>query len=302
MSQLHLTRQVQKPKPQAHDEHGKPFMTRAAAYTFPAIESEDRPQVMGILNVTPDSFSDGGRFNVAGTALSQARMMVDEGADVIDIGAESTRPGSTAVSLDEEWARLEPILLPVCNLGRPVSIDTYKAEIAKRACAAGAEIINDVWGLQKDPAMPDTAAETCAYVIMMHNREAADPDIDILSDIDRWFERSMELADRAGIPKEKQMLDPGFGFGKTIDQNFLILNRFEDLKKHGLPILAGASRKRMIGAVLNVETDERLFGSLAVHLLALQNGAAMVRVHDVRPHADAVRILHATRLETAAPD
>ncbi|WP_040616375.1 dihydropteroate synthase [Roseibium sp. TrichSKD4] len=277
-------------------------MTRAAAYTFPAIESGDRPQVMGILNVTPDSFSDGGRFDVADKALSQAKTMIDEGADIIDIGAESTRPGSTPVSLEDEWARLAPVLEPVCGLGRPVSIDTYKAEIAGRACAAGAKIINDVWGLQKDPAMPDVAAETGAHVIMMHNREAADPDINILSDIDRWFERSMELADRAGIPKEKQMLDPGFGFGKTIDQNFLILNRFEDLKKHGLPILAGASRKRMIGAVLNAETDERLFGSLAVHLIALQNGAAMVRVHDVRPHADAAHILHATRRETAAPN
>lgn len=253
---------------------------------------------MGILNVTPDSFSDGGRHNAADTALGHARQMIKEGADILDIGAESTRPGSTPVPLEDEWARLAPILEPIADLGLPVSIDTYKADIACRACAAGAVIINDVWGLQRDPQMPDTAAQTGAHVIMMHNRDKADPEIDILADIDRWFERSMELADRAGIPREKQILDPGFGFGKTMDQNFRILNRFDTLLKHGLPVLAGASRKRMIGAVLNADTDDRLYGSMAVHLLAMQKGAAIVRVHDVRPHADAAGILAATVKET----
>ncbi|WP_417687746.1 dihydropteroate synthase [Roseibium sp.] len=266
-------------------------MPRAASYRLPSPDS--RPHVMGILNVTPDSFSDGGRFNAVHAAVAHARQMISEGADILDIGGESTRPGSTPVTLDDEWSRLAPMLEPVADLGTPVSIDTYKAEVARRACAAGAIIINDVWGLQRDPAMPDAAAETGAHVIMMHNREAADPDIDILADIDRWFERSMELAEKAGIPREKQILDPGFGFGKTIDQNFQILNRFETLKKHGLPVLAGASRKRMIGAVLSVETDDRLYGSLSVHLLAMQKGAAIVRVHDVRPHVDAARILAA---------
>ena len=295
MSHAGLTLRLQRAKPLI-DMTKVDFMT---SYAFPDLGKMERPQVMGILNVTPDSFSDGGRFNGADDALAQARRMIGEGADILDIGAESTRPGSTPVSLEDEWARLEPVLAPICQMGRPVSIDTYKAEIAERACAAGAAIINDVWGLQKDPAMPNVAAETGAHVIMMHNRLEADPNIDILLDIDRWFERSMELADRAGIPRSKQMLDPGFGFGKTIDQNFQVLNRFETLKKHGLPVLAGASRKRMISAVLNVETDDRLFGSLAVHLIALQKGAEMVRVHDVRAHADAVRMLTATRRETA---
>lgn len=252
---------------------------------------------MGILNVTPDSFSDGGRHDHAEAALAHARRMIAEGADIIDVGAESTRPGAAPVSLDQEWQRLAAIIKPVAALGVPVSVDTYKAETARRACAEGAVIINDVWGLQKDPAMPDTAAETGAHVIMMHNRMEADASIDIMSDIDRWFERSMALADKAGIRREKQILDPGFGFGKTIDQNYLILNRFAELRKHGLPVLAGASRKRMIGAVLNVETGERLFGSLAVHLIAMQAGAAIVRVHDVRAHADAARVLAATRAE-----
>ncbi|MBD8891584.1 dihydropteroate synthase [Labrenzia suaedae] len=252
---------------------------------------------MGILNVTPDSFSDGGRHDDAEGALAHARLMIAEGADIIDIGAESTRPGSAPVSQQQEWDRLRSIIEPVAALGVPVSIDTYKAETARLACAAGAVIINDVWGLQKDPAMPEIAADTGAYVVMMHNRMEADTSIDIMSDIDRWFERSMELADKAGIPREKQILDPGFGFGKTMDQNFLVLNRLQELSKHGLPILAGASRKRMIGAVLNVETGERLFGSLAVHLIAMQKGADIVRVHDVRAHADAARILAATRAE-----
>ena len=248
-------------------------MPSCSGYKVPS--TSERAQVMGILNVTPDSFSDGGRHFAAERAIEHAQAMKAEGADILDIGGESTRPGSEPVSLEDEWSRIAPILEQVAGLGLPVSIDTYKAEIARRACAAGALIINDVWGLQKDPAMPDAAAETGAHVIMMHNRTEADGSIDIMADIDRWFERSMELADRAGIPREKQILDPGFGFGKTMDQNFQILNRLDRLKKHGLPILAGASRKRMIGAVLDVPTEDRLYGSLAVHLIAVQKGASI---------------------------
>ncbi|WP_269585191.1 dihydropteroate synthase [Roseibium sp. Sym1] len=267
-------------------------------YELPRFDGKsERPHVMGILNVTPDSFSDGGRNAVAGTALAHARQMIADGADIIDVGGESTRPGSEPVSLDLEWSRLVPVLDEVIAMGTPVSIDTYKAEIARRACAAGALIVNDVWGLQKDPAMADTVAEAGVHVVMMHNRTEADPEIDILADIDRFFEASMELAERAGIAKDKQILDPGFGFGKTIDQNFRILNRFETLAKHGLPLLAGASRKRMIGTVLNAEMEDRLYGSMAVHMTAMLKGAAIVRAHDVRPHADCARMLEATRLE-----
>lgn len=272
-------------------------MAKAAGYTLPTAGSPSRPHVMGILNVTPDSFSDGGRHNAADQAIHHAAVMIAEGADILDIGGESTRPGSAPVDLEEEWSRLAPVLEPICELGTPVSIDTYKAEIAKRACKAGAVIVNDVWGLQKDPDMADTVAELGVPVVMMHNRQAADEAIDILDDIDRYFEKSMSVADKAGIRREHQILDPGFGFGKTIDQNFIILNRFETLKKHGLPLLAGASRKRMIGAVLNAETYDRLFGSVAVHMTALMKGAAIVRAHDVRPHADCVRMLEATLLE-----
>ena len=245
-------------------------MAKAASYALPA----GRAHVMGILNVTPDSFSDGGRHNEEQAALAHAKAMLAEKADILDIGAESTRPGSEPVTLEDEWTRLAPVLEPVCDLGVPVSIDTYKAEIARRACAAGAVIVNDVWGLQRDPLMADTVAEAGVHVVMMHNREKADGAIDIMSDIDRFFETSLQLARNAGIPEDRQILDPGFGFGKTIDQNFIILNRFEDLRKHGMPVLAGASRKRMIGAVLNVETDDRLYGSMAVHMTALLKGDA----------------------------
>lgn len=268
-------------------------------YALPDLAAGQSPHVMGILNITPDSFSDGGRFMDVQNALTHAGDMIAEGADILDIGAESTRPGAVPVPLEDEWSRLGQILGSLCDLGVPVSIDTYKADIAHRACAAGAAIVNDVWGLQRDPAMADTVAAANVHVVMMHNREAADPQIDILSDIDRWFERSMELARKAGIAREKQILDPGFGFGKTIDQNFKVLNQLETLQKHGLPILAGASRKRMVGAVLGVETGERLFGSLAVHLIAMQKGAAIIRAHDVRPHADAAKIVAAARRESA---
>lgn len=273
-------------------------MPTQTSYDLPRFDgSDERPHVMGILNVTPDSFSDGGKHAVAETALAHARQMIAEGADILDVGGESTRPGSEPVPLDVEWARLEPILDEVIAMGTPVSIDTYKAEIARRACAAGAVIVNDVWGLQKDPAMANVVAEAGVHVVMMHNRTEADSELDILADIDRFFEASMQLADKAGIAREKQILDPGFGFGKTIDQNFRILNRFDTLAKHGLPLLAGASRKRMIGTVLNAEMEDRLFGSMAVHLTAMLKGAAIVRAHDVRPNVDCARMLEATRLE-----
>lgn len=273
-------------------------MPTPTAYEPPRFDAgHQRPHVMGILNVTPDSFSDGGRHANADAALRRAQEMILEGADILDVGGESTRPGSEPVPLDLEWSRLDPILDQVIDMGTPVSIDTYKAEIARRACAAGAVIVNDVWGLQKDPAMAEVVAEAGVHVVMMHNRLAADAGLDILSDIDRFFEISMELAEKAGIAREKQILDPGFGFGKTINQNFIVLNRFETLKKHGLPLLAGASRKRMIGAVLEAETEDRLFGSVAVHMTAMLKGAAIVRAHDVSPHSDCVRMIEATRLE-----
>ncbi|WP_068310634.1 dihydropteroate synthase [Polycladidibacter hongkongensis] len=250
---------------------------------------------MGILNATPDSFSDGGLNAAPERAYAHAVQMIAEGANIIDVGGESTRPGADAVSVEQEQARVIPVLKRLCSLDTVISIDTYRADTARKACALGASLINDVWGLQKDPEMADVVAETGAGIVMMHNRQGEDRSIDILDDMLRFFERSIALAERAGIPKERQILDPGFGFGKVLEQNYMILNGFDRLLALGRPVLAGASRKRMIGEVLNVPVQERLAGSLAVHVMALQKGAKIVRVHDVKPHVDAAKIVQAYR-------
>jgi dihydropteroate synthase len=252
---------------------------------------------MGILNVTPDSFSDGGRFLDPGAAIEHARRMVAEGADVIDIGAESTRPYGTAtpVSLGEEVRRLEPVLAAVAGLGVPVSIDTMKAQVAAHALAAGASIVNDVWGLQRDPDMAGVVARHAAPVIMMHNREIADPAIDIMADIAAFFARSLDLAERAGIARDRMVLDPGIGFGKTPEQSITALARLDQLKAFGLPLLVGASRKRFIDKISPAPPDRRLGGSLAAHLLAVAGGARIIRTHDVAETVQAFRVAAAIR-------
>ena len=256
-----------------------------------------RPVVMGVLNVTPDSFSDGGRFLDPGAALDQARRMVAEGADILDIGAESTRPygDAAAVPLAEEMRRLEPVLPAVVALGIPVSIDTIKAKTAAWALAAGATIVNDVWGLQRDPDMAPLVADQAVPVVLMHNREAADPAIDIMSDITAFLSRSLEIAARAGIARERIVLDPGIGFGKTPEQSVIAISRLGELKSFGLPLLIGASRKRFIDRISPAPPDRRLGGSLAAHLAAVANGAAIVRTHDVAETVQALRVAAAIR-------
>jgi len=256
-----------------------------------------RPVVMGVLNVTPDSFSDGGRFLDPGAALDQARRMVAEGADILDIGAESTRPygDAVAVPLAEEMRRLEPILPAVVALGVPVSIDTIKAKTAAWALAAGATIVNDVWGLQRDPDMASLVAEQGVPVVLMHNREAADPAIDIMADITAFLSRSLEIAAHAGIASERIVLDPGIGFGKTPEQSAIAIARLGELKSFGLPLLIGASRKRFIDRISSAPPDRRLGGSLAAHLAAVANGAAIVRTHDVAETVQALRVAAAIR-------
>ncbi len=252
---------------------------------------------MGVLNVTPDSFSDGGRFLDPQHALAQARRMIAEGADIIDIGAESSRPygGAVPVSLDEELSRLGPVLRQVVDLGIPVSIDTTKAKVAAWAIEAGAAMVNDVWGLQHDPDLASVVAEHGIPVIIMHNRDAADPAIDITADIEAFFIRSLDIAARAGIEREQIVLDPGIGFGKTPEQSLAAIAHLDRFKSFGLPLLVGASRKRFISAVVPSQPDERLAGSLAAHLLAVENGAAMVRVHDVAETVQALRVADAIR-------
>ncbi|MGQ0445515.1 MAG: dihydropteroate synthase [Beijerinckiaceae bacterium] len=248
--------------------------------------------IMGILNVTPDSFSDGGRFFAPEAAMEQARKLAAEGADIIDIGAESTRPGHIPVPADEELARLEPILGRLTrSIDIPFSIDTSKAKVARRATELGASVINDVWGLQRDPAMAETVAETGAAVVLMHNRDGVDPSLDIVADIRRFFDRSLRLAANAGIPSARLILDPGIGFGKSRAQNFAALANLAALKDYGLPILVGVSRKSLLAGLTPVETS--LVCTLAANLAAAANGASIFRVHDAAEHAAAFKIFDA---------
>jgi dihydropteroate synthase len=254
-----------------------------------------RPVVIGILNVTPDSFSDGGAFFSPDAAITQARRMATDGADIIDIGAESTRPygNAAAIAADEELRRLATIVPAAVRLGLPVSIDTMKATVAEWAIGQGASIVNDVWGLQRDPDMARVVARHRVFAVIMHNREAADPLIDILDDMDVFFERSLAIAARAGIRREAIMLDPGIGFGKTPEQSMTAIARLDRLKKFNLPLLVGASRKRFIDAVAPAPPNRRLGGSIAAHVLAVLNGAKLIRAHDVVETVQAMRILAA---------
>jgi dihydropteroate synthase len=262
-----------------------------------SLMAKGRPLVMGVLNVTPDSFSDGGRFLGPAAAIAQAQRLAAEGADILDVGAESSRPygNAVAVPLDEERARLAPILPAVVALGIPVSIDTMKAAVAAWALKAGAMIVNDVWGLQRDPDMAHVVAGHDAPVIVMHNRDAADPTIDIVADVTAFFERSLAIAVRAGIPLERIVLDPGIGFGKTPEQSLSCIARLDAWRGFGLPLLVGASRKRFIHSIVASEPAERLGGSLAAHLLAVENGAAIIRVHDVAATVQALAVAAAIR-------
>ncbi|MFZ3353888.1 MAG: dihydropteroate synthase [Xanthobacteraceae bacterium] len=247
---------------------------------------------MGVVNVTPDSFSDGGQFLAPKAAIAQAKRLADEGADILDIGAESTRPygGATPVSIDEERQRLDPVLRPVLAVGVPVSIDTIKAKVAVWALEAGAAIVNDVWGLQRDPDMARVVAEHGASVVIMHNRDAADPAIDIIKDVTEFFSRSLEIAWSAGIHRHRIVLDPGIGFGKTAEQSIICIARLHTFSAFGLPLLVGASRKRFINTITASEPMQRLGGSLAAHLLAVEHGATIVRAHDVAPTVQALAV------------
>lgn len=263
-----------------------------------------RTHVMGILNVTPDSFSDGGAFLAPEAALAQADRLAAEGADILDLGGESTRPGHAPVPADEEQARVLPVIAALAaRTAVPISIDTYKASTAERALRAGARLVNDVWGLQRDSEIAWVAAAHGAPVIVMHNREAADDSLDVMDEIRRFFARSLSIAQAAGIPESDIVLDPGIGFGKSPRQHLEALRRLPELKALGFPILVGVSRKSLLGRIVGRETapHERLHATLGTHALAAQLGADIVRVHDVGAHVEMLRAVDAIRGRSVLP-
>ena len=259
---------------------------------FAAIRA--RPVVMGILNVTPDSFSDGGRFARVDDAVAQARALSAEGCDVIDVGGESTRPEAVPVAAEEELRRVAPVLTALGAMDDvTLSIDTSKAAVAEHALDAGAVLVNDVWGLQKDPALAGVVAAAEAGVVLMHNRAERDEAIDIVADMRSFFDRSLAIAAKAGIPRERVLLDPGIGFGKTARQNRDALLGIDALAAYGLPVLIGVSRKGFLGSLTEDRPETTLAGTIAANLAAAARGARVFRVHDVAPHVAALRVFAA---------
>ncbi|HJV47558.1 MAG TPA: dihydropteroate synthase [Bacillota bacterium] len=237
---------------------------------------------MGILNVTPDSFSDGGRFNQRDEAIRHAIKLAQDGADILDIGGESTRPGFSVVSEEEEMERVLPIISAIRNeLDIPISIDTYKAEVAHEALLAGADIINDIWRAVGDPNMPKVAAAHQVPIILMHNRQNKQYN-DLLIDMKKDLEESIHLVEKAGVSKENIWLDPGVGFAKTYEDNLVAMAHLEDFVAMGYPVLLGTSRKSFIGLALDLPVEERLEGTLATVCLGIQKGCQIIRVHDVK--------------------
>ncbi len=258
-------------------------------------QPDDMPLIMGIINVTPDSFSDGGQFDEEDKALAHAKLLATEGAHILDIGGESTRPGAQVVGIEEELNRIKPAITAIANaeLGTAISIDTYKAKVADAALKAGAHIVNDVWGLQREPDIAKAAAEHQAPVIVNHWEKSIPADIDLLDAMKRFFDHSIEIALQAGLSDNHIILDPGIGFGKSFEDNLVILNRLEEICAWGYPLLMGTSRKSFIGKLLDKEPQDRLFGTIASNVIAQMKGAHIFRVHDVEAHLDALKITQA---------
>ncbi len=258
------------------------------------------PLVMGIVNVTPDSFSDGGLLGSAEDAVAHGLRLAGEGAAILDIGGESTRPGHEAVDAPTELARVLPVIAGLKAQSRvPISIDSYKSEVAEAALAAGASIVNDVWGAQRDPRIAEVAARAGAPIVLMHNRENADASLDILDEVMRFLARSIAIATEAGVPHGQIVVDPGIGFGKTPRQSLDLIRELDRLNELGCPILLGASRKSSLGLVTGRKVPaERLAASLSAHLYGASRGASIIRVHDVAPHVDAFKVWAAIADET----
>lgn len=261
--------------------------------------TQEKTYVMGILNVTPDSFSDGGKYNNIEAALKHAQAMIEDGADLIDVGGESTRPGYTLITEDEEIQRVSAVIQALkANFDVPISIDTYKSKVAEAAILAGADLINDIWGLKYDGHMANVIAKHKVACCLMHNRKEAKYG-DLMKEILADLKESVEIGIRAGIDPSKMILDPGIGFAKTYEDNLKVMNQLEQLNSLGYPILLGTSRKSMIGLALGLPIEERLEGTLATTVMGVLKGCSFVRVHDVKENKRAVlmteTILKSTR-------
>lgn len=256
-------------------------------------DTEHMTYIMGILNVTPDSFSDGGKYNRMDEALFHVEEMIKDGAAIIDVGGESTRPGYTRISDEEEIQRVTPIIREIKNrFDIPVSIDTYKSKVAKAAVEAGADLINDIWGLKADPDMAGVIAESGVVCCLMHNRGNTDYR-DFVEDMLKDLQESVDLAMQAGISEDKIILDPGVGFAKSYEQNLLAIQQVGRLKELGYPVLLGTSRKSVIGLTLDTEKNERVEGTLVTSVFGVQQGCAFLRVHDVKENLRAVNMTRA---------
>ena len=251
--------------------------------------------IMGILNVTPDSFSDGGDYTNIDIAVNHAKEMIELGADMIDLGGESTRPGHKFVSAEEEISRIVPVIKRLKEeINVPISIDTYKSEVAEEALKLGVDMVNDVWGLTYDGKMADVVAKYGGEVCIMHNQEGTDYDKDIMEAIKEFLQNSIDMALKAGVKKEKIVLDPGIGFGKTYEQNIEVLERLGELRDLGYPVLLGTSRKSVLGKILENSTPkERVNATVATTVLGVKDGVDIVRVHDVKENKEAAMVADA---------
>lgn len=258
-----------------------------------SLQLQKKTHIMGILNVTPDSFSDGGKFNHLTLAIDQVARMVGEGADILDIGGESTRPGADKVSLEEELGRVIPVIEAIASrFDIPLSIDTYKAEVAKQAIAAGAHMINDIWGAKADEQMAPVAAATGVPIILMHNRENRQY-ADLMTDIITDLQQSITLIQQAGGKEKQIILDPGIGFAKTYEHNLKTMRNLDKIVQLGYPVLLGASRKSMIGNTLDLPPQERVEGTIATVCLGISKGCQIMRVHDVKEVSRAAKMMDA---------
>ena len=264
----------------------KPFVVNGTVFDF-----HKETFIMGILNVTPDSFSDGGQFDAVDKAITRAKEMVEQGAKIIDVGGESTRPGHVAISIEEELERVIPVIQALSSeLEVAISIDTYKAQVAEQAILAGAHIINDVWGAKKDPKIAEVAARLNVPILLMHNKDEA-VYTDFWNEVRGDLEESIQIAKLAGVPDGHIWLDPGIGFGKTTEHNIWMMQHLSDLVDMGFPVLLATSRKSLIGNVLKLPVSERLEGTAATVSYGVMSGCHMMRVHDVKEMVRNVRMM-----------